>query len=40
MATADTLYMGFGLEGVSDLDSGPAGVRDRLMGRAIDYLLR
>ena len=41
VATPDTLYMGFGMEGISDLESNPdAGVRDQVMDRAIDYLLR
>lgn len=35
VATDDTLYMGFGLEGVSD-----AASREAVMGRAMDYLLR
>jgi Immune inhibitor A peptidase M6 len=39
VATPDTLYMGFGLEGISDLDSGPADVRNQVMDRSIDYLL-
>jgi hypothetical protein len=41
VATPDTVYMGFGLEGVSDLESNPdAGVRNQVMDRTIDYLLR
>jgi hypothetical protein len=35
VATDDTLYMGFGLEGISD-----AGTRADVLGRAVDYLLR
>ena len=35
VATDDTLYMGFGFEGITD-----AATRNALMGRAIDYLLR
>ena len=35
IATPDTLYMGFGLEGISD-----AAARNQVMDRAIDYLLR
>ncbi len=35
IATPGTLYMGFGLEGISD-----AATRNEVMGRAIDYLLR
>jgi hypothetical protein len=34
VATPDTLYMGFGFEGISD-----AATRNQVMGRAIDYLL-
>jgi murein tripeptide amidase MpaA len=34
IATPDTLYMGFGFEGISD-----AAVRNMVMGRAMDYLL-
>jgi hypothetical protein len=34
VATDDTLYMGFGLEGITD-----ASTRNQIMGRAIDYLL-
>jgi hypothetical protein len=35
VATDDTLYMGFGLEGITG-----ASTRNQVMGRAIDYLLR
>jgi hypothetical protein len=35
VATEDTLYMGFGLEGITD-----ASTRRQLLGRAVDYLLR
>jgi hypothetical protein len=35
VATGDTLYMGFGLEGITG-----ASTRNQTMGRAIDYLLR
>ena len=35
VATDDTLYLGFGLEGITGV-----GNRNDLMGRAIDYLLR
>ena len=35
IATADTLYMGFGFEGITG-----AATRNEVMGRAIDYLLR
>jgi hypothetical protein len=35
VATPDTLYMGFGFEGISD-----AATRNEIMGRTIDYLLR
>ena len=35
VATGDTLYMGFGLEGVNG-----AATRNQIMDRAIDYLLR
>jgi hypothetical protein len=35
VATGDTLYMGFGFEGITD-----ASTRNQIMGRAIDYLLR
>ena len=35
MATTDTLYMGFGLEGITGAEN-----RNEVMGRAIDYLLR
>ena len=35
VATDDTLYMGFGLEGVNG-----AATRNQIMDRAIDYLLR
>ena len=35
VATADTLYLGFGLEGVTG-----AATRGLIMDRAIDYLLR
>jgi Zinc carboxypeptidase/Immune inhibitor A-like, MAM domain len=35
VATDDTLYMGFGLEGITD-----ATTRNQVMDRAIDYLLR
>jgi hypothetical protein len=35
VATDDTLYMGFGLEGITD-----AATRAAVMGRAVDYLLR
>ncbi len=35
VATADTLYLGFGLEGITG-----AATRTQIMGRAIDYLLR
>jgi hypothetical protein len=35
VATADTLYMGFGFEGITG-----ASTRNDVMGRAIDYLLR
>ena len=35
VATADTLYMGFGFEGITD-----AATRRDVMGRAITYLLR
>ena len=34
VATADTIYMGFGFEGITD-----AANRNEIMGRAIDYLL-
>jgi hypothetical protein len=33
--TADTLYMGFGLEGVSG-----SGTRNTIIGRAMSYLLK
>jgi hypothetical protein len=35
VATGDTLYMGFGFEGITG-----ASTRNQIMGRAIDYLLR
>ena len=35
VATDDTLYMGFGFEGITG-----ATTRNQIMGRAIDYLLR
>ena len=35
VATDDTLYMGFGFEGITG-----APKRNRVMARAIDYLLR
>ena len=35
VATSDTLYMGFGFEGISDV-----ATRNEVMARAIDYLLR
>jgi hypothetical protein len=35
VATDDTVYMGFGLEGITG-----ASTRNQVMGRAIDYLLR
>jgi hypothetical protein len=35
IATGDTLYMGFGFEGISD-----AASRNVVMGRAMGYLLR
>jgi len=35
VATNDTLYMGFGLEGITG-----ASTRNQVMDRAIDYLLR
>ena len=35
VATDDTVYMGFGLEGITH-----AAKRNNIMGRAIDYLLR
>ena len=35
VATDDTLYLGFGLEGITD-----TAKRNDVMGRAIDYLLR
>jgi hypothetical protein len=35
IATPDTLYMGFGFEGISD-----AAKRNEVMGRAVQYLLR
>ena len=35
VATADTLYLGFGLEGITD-----AKTRGDVMGRAITYLMR
>jgi hypothetical protein len=35
VATDDTLYMGFGVEGISD-----AATRKTVLGRAVDYLLR
>jgi zinc carboxypeptidase/immune inhibitor InhA-like protein len=35
VATDDTVYMGFGLEGITGADK-----RNQVMGRAIDYLLR
>jgi hypothetical protein len=34
VATADTIYMGFGLEGITGADD-----RALVMGRAMDYLL-
>ena len=34
IATADTLYMGFGFEGITD-----SATRNEVMGRALDYLL-
>ncbi len=34
VATGDTLYMGFGFEGITD-----AGTRNQVMGRALDHLL-
>ncbi len=37
VATDDTLYMGFGFEGITDT---AAERRERIMDRAIDYLLR
>ena len=37
VATDDTLYMGFGFEGITDT---AAQTRKEVMGRAIDYLLR
>ena len=35
VATDDTIYMGFGFEGITD-----AATRDALMGKVVDYLLR
>ena len=35
VATPDTVYLGFGFEGISD-----AATRSLLMGRAVEYLLR
>ena len=35
IATPDTLYMGFGFEGITD-----AATRNEIMDRAVDYLLR
>ena len=35
VATDDTLYMGFGFEGISD-----AATRNAVMGKAAAYLLR
>ena len=35
VATDDTLYLGFGFEGITD-----AAKRNQIMGRAVDYLLR
>jgi bacillopeptidase F (M6 metalloprotease family) len=35
VATEDTLYMGFGIEGITD-----AATREEVLGRAVDYLLR
>jgi hypothetical protein len=35
VATEDTLYMGFGIEGITD-----ATTRETVLGRAVDYLLR
>ena len=35
VATDDTVYMGFGFEGITG-----AATRNEIMGRAIDYLLR
>jgi len=34
VATPDTLYMGFGFEGITD-----AATRNEVMGKAMDYLL-
>ena len=34
IATPDTLYMGFGFEGITD-----AATRNEVMGKAMDYLL-
>ena len=34
IATPDTLYMGFGFEGITDSET-----RTEVMGRAMDYLL-
>jgi hypothetical protein len=35
VATPSTLYMGFGLEGITDADT-----RAAVMGRAVEFLLR
>jgi hypothetical protein len=35
VATDDTVYMGFGFEGITD-----AATRNSIMDRAVDYLLR